>query len=497
MRTNIRGRKLAATALLTCLCAPLSPAADDPAVEMARELKKIVEVFATVERESAEPVSAETAFFQGAIPGMLRPLDPHSLFFDPGQFEQLQQLERSEQKGFGTIVSILPGRVIVLQAMPGTPSAKAGLSPGDEVLAINHIELARLQFEQLVQLLGEARRQEVTLDVRRPGASGLLKITMSPALVDSPTVDRAFLVAPRVAYLRITEFEGPTSRLVQQTIEKLGGEYLRGLILDLRDNPGGVVQSALETAALFLSPDQVVFSIRGRTSQPEEVRVPRLATPYTFPVAVLMNAKSASASEIVAGALQDHDRAIILGEPSFGKGLVQAVFPLSAASGLALTTAFYYTPSGRSIQKPLHGGQLDTATTAKQGLFRTDSGRPVQGGGGIQPDEAVLPDPQTGLQMVIDATGVLTSFAGEYLRTREAGEDFEVPPGLLDDLKLFLADRRIQPSVTDWSRDREWIASRLKQEIFNLKLGVAKGDEVEMQRDAVVRAALRKLRGAP
>jgi carboxyl-terminal processing protease len=285
--------------------------------------------------------------------------------------------------------------------------------------------------------------------------------------------------------------------LVRQTIEKLGGKNLKGLIIDLRDNPGGAVQSAAETAALFLSPDQVIFTIGGRSSKPQEVTVPKDSKPYTLPVAVLINGKSASASEIVTGALQDHDRAFVLGEPSYGKGLVQQVFPLTAGSGLALTTAFYYTPSGRSIQKPLGSGELGAATVMARGPFRSDAGRPLPGGGGIQPDQIVYPAQQSRLELVLDASGALTSFAGEYLRTHTVGETGEVSAAMLDELKVFLSERSIQPGVADWLTDRAWIASRLQQELLTLKFGVARGDEIELQRDSAVQAALKKLRGAP
>jgi len=480
-----------------CVYSRLLLAADDPAVQMERELKKLVGVYAAVESESADPVPAVTAIYQGAIPGMLRTLDPHSVFFDPDQFEQLQQMQSSERKGFGTIVSLLPGRLIVLQTLEGSPSAKAGLSAGDEILAINTIPVRYLDIEQLAQLLGEARQKEATLDVRKPGSERAVQMVMSPALLDAPTVDRAYMVAPGIGHLRITGFEEPTGRLVKQTIEKLGGEYLKGLIIDLRDNPGGAVQSAAETAALFLSPGQLIFSIQGRSTKPERVAVPDGATPYSFPVVILVDGKSASASEIVTGALQDHDRAIVLGEPSFGKGLVQQVFPLSAASGLALTTAFYYTPSGRSIQKPLSSGQLGAATVVAKGPFLSDSGRSLPGGGGIQPDEIVYPSNQSRLQLVLDASGVLTTFAGDYLRTHTVGDDGQVTSAMLDELKVFLSERSIQPSVADWLTYRDWIANRLQQEILTLKFGVARGDEIELQRDAVIQAALKKLRGAP
>jgi carboxyl-terminal processing protease len=481
---------------LICVC--LRPLlADDDGAQMERELKKLASVYATVENESADPVPAPIAIYQGAIPGMLRTLDPHSVFFDPDQFEQLQQMQKSERKGFGSVVSLLPGRVIVLQTLEGSPSAKAGLSAGDDVLGINNIPVRYLDVEQLTQLLGEARQSQVTLDVRKPGSERAVQMVMSPALLDAPTVDRAFMIAPGIGHVRITSFEAPTGKLVQQTIEKLGGDALKGLILDLRDNPGGAVQSAAETAALFLAPKQAIFTIGGRSTKPEEVAVPDGASPYKFPMVILVNGKSASASEIVTGALQDHDRAIVLGEPSYGKGLVQQVFSLSASSGLALTTAFYYTPSGRSIQKPLASGQLGAATVVARGPFRSDAGRSLPGGGGIQPDEIVYPAQQSRLQIVLDASGSLTSFAGEYLRTHEVGEDAQVTSAMLDELKVFLSERSIQPGVADWLTARDWIASRLQQEIVTLKFGVARGDELELQRDAVIQAGLKKLRGAP
>jgi carboxyl-terminal processing protease len=470
-----------------------TPAQDDPAEQLARDLKKLIDVFNIADREAADPVVPDQAFYQGAIPGMLKTLDPHSVFFDPGQFEQLKQMQNSETKGFGSIVSVLPGRVIVLQTMEGTPSAKSGLTAGDEILAINGYELARLEFEQLVQLLTVARQKEAQLFVRRPGNARVLRFTLKPELVDTPSVDRAFLLEPKIGYLRIASFEEATGKLAREKIESLGGENLKGLVIDLRNNPGGAVQSAVAAASLFLEPDQLVFSVKGRSAKTEEVRVPKLTRPYKFPVAVLINGKSASASEILSGALQDHDRASIFGEPSYGKGLVQRVYSLSSNSGLALTTAFYYTPSGRSIQKPLAFGQLDSKAIVPAGSFHTDSGREVLGGGGIRPDIPMQPAEMTRLEMVLDASGSLTTFAGEYIQKHEIGAEFDVTPEVLDELRVFLSANRIQPPVSDFLKDRGWIQSRLKQEIVNMKFGVAKGDEIEMQRDVVVQAALKKI----
>lgn len=466
---------------------------DDPAATMAHDLKKIVDIFVTLEEQAADPVSPDQAIYRGAIPGMLRTLDPHSIFFDPEQFQQLQQMQQSESKGFGTIVSIVPGRVTILQTMEGSPSAKAGLSAGDEILAINNIPLSQLVPEQLIQLLSQARQQAAVLDVRKPGNARAFRLTLSPELIDAPSVDRVFMVVPGVGYLRIKSFDEPTGKLVKSSIDALGGAELKGLVIDLRDNPGGAVKAAVEVASLFLKPELTVFTIRGRNEQKEEVKVPALAQPYTFPLAVLMDAKSASASEILAGALQDHDRATILGEPSYGKGIVQNVFPLSGNSGLALTIAFYYTPSGRSLQKPLASGSLNVAAKATPGIFHTDAGRAVRGGGGIQPDVTVQPAPVSQLVYVLDASGILTAFAGEYVQAHDIPDNFEVHPDLLDQLKVALSQRGIQPGIGEWLRDRDLIQSKLKQEIVNLKFGVEKGDQIEMQRDAVVLRAIESL----
>ena len=466
-----------------------APAA--PAEDLDGLLKRFTQLVAVVENEAADPVNSEQAIYGGAIPGMLRELDPHSIFFDPQQNEQLKEMEKSERKGFGTVVSVLPGRVIVLQALPGTPSAKSGLQPGDEIVAVNNIALARLEFDQIVQFLSEARQHQARLIVRRPGNARPLEFVLDPALVDSPSVDRAYLLRPGIGYIRANGFDPQTARQLKEAIENLGGEKLKGLVLDLRDNPGGVVQAALETASYFLKPGQKILSVKGRSVEGQDVDTPKTAAPYTFAVAVLVNAQTASAAEIVSGALQDHDRATIIGQPTFGKGLVQNVFPLSGNTALALTTAFYYTPSGRSIQKTLPTGHL--AIEKQNEEFRTDSGRVVTGGGGIQPDVLIAPEPMTQLRVALDASGVYTSFATEFIQNHKITDAFEVTAAVLEEFQVYAGEHSIQPPVGEWLRERAWVQSRLKQEIFNQALGVAKGDEVEAQRDPAIRAALAKL----
>ena len=486
MRNHLRG------AATLALLVSLSSLASDDGLESS--VKTITQAYAIVEDNAADPVSAEQAFFQGAIPGMLRRLDPHSVFFDPGQFEQLKKLQTSTDKGFGTVVSVLPGRVIVLQTTPGTPSAKSGMAPGDEILAVNGYQLSRLDTEQLIALLTQSRQQQAQLIVRRPGNARFLNFVLTPEEMQTPSVERAFFLKPGIGYLRVASFDEKTGRLIKDAIEKLGGRDLKGLVLDLRKNPGGLVTSALETAALFLKPGARIVTVRGRNVAEKSENVPSGATPYEFPLAVLVNERTASASEIVTGALQDHDRATVIGEVSYGKGLVQSVYPLSLGTGLALTTALYYTPSGRSIQKPLDASQFAlgpaTAHPNGQSEFHTDAGRRVTGGGGIVPDYVVSPPVVTRLREVLEASGSFTTFATGYVADHKIAPDFEVTPAVLDDFKVVLSQHGIQPAVNEWSAEREFISNRLKTEIFNQTLGVEKGDEVEAQRDPQILKAL-------
>jgi carboxyl-terminal processing protease len=491
-------RGAASFALLACAFPSL--AADPPKDEDARQMKQFIEAYKILEQNAADSFDLDQAFYQGAIPGMLRHLDPHSVFFDPGQFNQLQQMESSTTKGFGTVVSVLPGRVVVLQTLPNTPSEKAGMSPGDEILAVNNYRLDRLDADQLIELLSESKQKEAQLVVRRPGNARLLELTLTPENMQTSSVERVFELRPGIGYIRVSAFEEKTPQQIHDGIEKLGGRNLKGLVLDLRNNPGGLMTAALETASFFLQPGQVILSAKGRNVAETVERVPADNKPYTFPLAVIVNSKTASASEIVSGALQDHDRATITGEPSFGKGLVQSVYNLSEKTGLALTTALYYIPSGRSIQKTFSSqkafGADDfalgaTATHPNERTdFKTDSGRAVPGGGGIVPDVEVSPASFTQFRAILEQSGSFTSFAAEFIRDNKIADGWEVPAQVLDQFKEWLSERRVQPALAEWIENRDFIQWRLKTEIYNLALGVAKGDEVEAQSDPQIQKAV-------
>lgn len=467
----------------------------DPSKDLAPSLRQFIDVLSTVQSQAADPEPVDKLVYGGAIPSMLRQLDPHTQFFDPAQFQQLKQMEDSEQKGFGSIVSVLPGQVIFLQTLPGTPSNRAGIQAGDELVGVNNIAVRSLEPEQIIQLLTQARQQRVAVYIRRQGAPTLLQFMLTPELVDSPSVDRTYMLQPGIGYIRIASWDLQTAKQLADAVKTLHGDQLQGLVIDLRNNPGGVVTAALDGASMFLSPGQLILTAKGRSSDPQSALVPKTAKPYQFPVSIIVNEKTASASEIFSGALQDHDRAVIVGLPSYGKGLVQSVMPLSDGAGLAITTAFYYTPSGRSIQRPLRNSALSRTFSGKPDpkapTYKTDHGRLVKGGGGIQPDVQVGPPVLTRLETVLDASGVLTSFATDYLaKYGHPPANFEVTPTMLDELKVFLAARSIQPGVGEWASERPWVTVRLKEELVTQAQGVAQADEIQARNDPQVKAAI-------
>src|SRR5580700_7382274 len=197
---------------LLLVCAFLSFGADDPKDDDAPLMKKFVDAYKILEQNTADPFDTDKAFYEGAIPGLLRHLDPHSVFFDPGQYQQLQQMESSTQKGFGTVVSVLPGRVVVLQTLPNTPSEKSGMSPGDEILAVNNYRLDRLDEDQIIELLSESKQKPAQLVVRRPGNARLLDLQLTPETMKTTSVERVFELQPGIGYIRVSAFEQSTAR---------------------------------------------------------------------------------------------------------------------------------------------------------------------------------------------------------------------------------------------------------------------------------------------
>jgi len=484
-----------------------------PPDDVAAQALKFTALYGAIEQHYMEPVDPDHAIFDGGIRGMLSALDPFCAFLDRDQFEMMQQQARGESVGFGSVLYVSVGKVLILQTTQGSPSFRAGLAPGDEIVAINGERLDRLDFQSLIDLLKSSRSRPVRLGVIRPGRLVPEDFDLRPAEVALPSVDKAFLWSPGIAYVHIASFEGKTPQEVATALDGMDAPHLKGLLLDLRDNHGGIVDSAAAVASLFLKQGDLVLTTRGRAMPETVYRAPQMPRHYDLPTVALVNGDTASAAEVLAAALQEHDRAVIAGVPTYGKGVVQSVVQLSEQTGLALTAGQYFTPSGRSIQRPLPGTALtfaslspsavpkedagknvnpvDPARTAAT-VFHTDDGRTVNIGGGITPDVIIagrLDDPWLAFVM---QRGYLTSYAESYLTTHgRFTEPFEITTGMLDDLKSDLERNGVRVPDEYWSKDQDYLKMRLKVELTNLIYGLERGDELATKGDVQAQDAAR------
>ncbi|HUA63080.1 MAG TPA: S41 family peptidase [Verrucomicrobiae bacterium] len=355
----------------------------------------VMSAYALVEKNYADQVSSEKAFYQGAIPGMLRTLDPHSNFVDPQEYAEMQRKMRAGYSGVGMEIFRDGNYVVVTRPFAGSPAYRADLRRGDMIVAVDGKDTKGMESADVANLLRGTRGTNVRITVKREGAPDYISVEVTRGDIETTLVDAYWLDESKgIAFLKIDSFEAQNvDRDVEAAMRRLGETKIKGLIFDLRDNPGGLVNVAANVAGRFLKDGQVVVSDHGR-AQPEQVfKAKSVAEAQKYPIVMLVNEHSASAAEIVSGAEQDHDRAWVMGATTFGKGLVQGQFPLHEGAALLLTIAHYYTPSGRLIQRDYsHSSFYDYYThhgdnQQTEDIKATDSGRKVYGGGGITPDE--------------------------------------------------------------------------------------------------------------
>jgi len=489
-----RDRFLFLAGLLLLLPALLFPQESPPNDPVTQESLKFARIYGLLEEHYADPIDPDHAIFDGGIRKMLDTLDPFSAFFDRQQFKQLQEQTRGEAMGFGSILYVRPGKVLVLQAAEGSPSWRAGLGPGDEIVEVNGEKVVQLDFQALIKLLQRSRSHPVSLGVLHPGKDVPQEIRLVPREVQLPTVDNAFLFPDtQIAYLHLSGFDAKTTEEVQSAVEKLGGPRLKGLLMDLRNNHGGVVATAAGVASLFLKPGLPILTMRGRGLPEKSYSTSPMKVRFTMPMVVLINGETASAAELLTAALEEHDRAVVAGEDSYGKGVVENVLPLPDDTGLALTVAQYFTPSGRSIQRRLPGTMLAHAEAGigKSNDFHTDDGRPLSAGGGISPD---VPLPARKLDpwaVFLTQRGLFTDFASQYITYHtDLKKTFEPDKDVLTEFRNFLSSRRIRTPLEYWVQDQDYLKLRIRMEVCSLVFGLRAGNEVEIKGDPQVQKAL-------
>jgi len=454
--------------------------------------------YALVEQNFATPLDPDRAIYAGAIPGMDATLDPHTTFFDPKAYRTFLDEQKGHYFGVGMEVGPRNDKTVVLAPFPGSPAYNVGLRPGDVLITINGKSTNNLTTDEIADLLKGPRGSPVKIVVSREGAPDFLSFTVVREEINRKSVPDGFFVGQGIAYIKVSGFEDDTSRGLEDNLKRLGQDKLEGLILDLRGNPGGLLDEAVDVAGAFLQKGVTVVSAYGRDYPKKTYTVRGGTRGREYPMVVLVNEYSASAAEIVSGALQDHDRAWIMGGTTFGKGLVQTVYPLSAGTAIALTTAHFYTPSGRLIQRDYSHESFYDYYNHKDGITRnandvkmTDSGRTVYGGGGITPDEEYKTPPLDPLEAQLYRSS-LFNFTRWYFSKHSS----RLPAGWMPDqpviesLRDYLLDNNIDFKDTDFMVDQDWIKRQLTKEMYIYAFDVDASDQIYAKTDPEVKKAM-------
>jgi carboxyl-terminal processing protease len=468
-------------------------------------LRQFSEVYSLVEQNYAEPVNPDKAIYNGAIPGMLHVLDPHSNFLDPKSYSLLREEQSGKYYGVGMQIAPRNNKISVVAPFVGTPAYKVGLRPGDVILAVDGKPTENLSVSDVADMLKGPRGTNVHITILREATAKPLEFNVVRDEIPRNSVDLKFFIKPGIGYMHITAFNETTEQEVEDALQQFG--EIKGLILDLRGNPGGLLNEGIGVADQFLKKGQVIVSHRGRSSPEKTYRAPHGNGGKDYPLVVLVNRGTASAAEIVSGAIQDHDRGLIVGEVTFGKGLVQTVYPLSENTGLLLTTAKYYTPSGRLIQRDYNGVSLydyyyaraqednpnTNANTQSKEVKLTDSGRTMYGGGGITPDVKIAPFKPNHFEDTLLIKYAFFNFAQHYLNGRHVDKNFEVTDAVMQDYRKFLDEQKVPYTEAELTEGQDWIKANIKAEIFISEFGQEEGLKVRAQTDPQVLAALNDL----
>jgi carboxyl-terminal processing protease len=475
--------------------------------QLRDSLKSFTNVYALVEQNYAERIQgdkADAAIYDGAIPGMLRVLDPHSNFYDPKAYARMREDQHGRYYGVGMTIQQgfnggkVDGKVYVVFPMEGGPAFKAGIHPGDVISAIDGKSTDGLTSDAVAKTLKGPKGTPVQVSMTREGQAKPMVFDLVRDEIPNPSVDLKYEIRPGIGYIHLKQFQETTAQEVIEAIDGMGD--LKGLVFDLRDNPGGLLSQAVEVCDHLLTKGQTIVSQRGRAYPDQNYTAQRGNDGKTFPIVVLVNRGTASAAEIVSGALQDHDRALIVGQTTFGKGLVQTVYNLSENTGLALTTYHYYTPSGRLIQRNYegvslydyyynHAGALP-ANKTNQEVKLTDSGRTVYGGGGITPDEKIEPPKANHFQEVLLSKDVFFLFAPTYMANRTVDKNFQVDDAVLSEFKQYLTSKNIPFTQADLDASSDWLKASIKDKIMAIQFGESDGLRVRADWDPMIQKAL-------
>jgi len=500
---------------------------------LSDHLRLYTSILGSIEDEYADEVKSDRVV-SASIRELLRTLDPHSNFLEVKEYSTLQERQRGSYYGLGITVQAVDGNITVVAPFEGTPAHRLGIRAGDVISKIEGEDARGMSIDDAVKRLRGPKGSPVHITITRPGYDAPIEFTVIRDEIPLHAVPYFFMAAPKAGYIRLQDFNETTAcrpgdgKACEKELEKalrvLREKGATSVIVDIRDNPGGLLDQAIAVSNLFLAKGQLVVYTRGRTKRDESNYITETESPYSdLPLLVLTSRHSASASEIVAGAIQDHDRGLIIGETTFGKGLVQTIMPLRNVRGyaLALTTARYYTPSGRSIQRDYGSTALEDYVaprdrkSCEEGggeVKLTDAGRKVFGGDGITPDYCV--EPPTPEKFVASLIGrqAFVGFARRYEASETAGpsdiagtgsrseapsasikridREFRVDDATLADFKAYLTAQKIPYTEADLTGNREAIVQLITEVVLTQVFGEGQAKKRSLAWDPQVQKAL-------
>jgi len=469
--------------------------------EVTQQYRVFTAALDAIDKEYVDDVPSDRVIYS-AIDGMLHTLDPHSSFFDPKSYAQMRERQEGRYYGLGITIQSIDGDITVMSIFEGSPAYKKGLRRGDILSKVGDLDMKGWTTDQAVKKLKGPKGTLVNVSIKRRGYDGLINMDVVRDEVSITTVRAAFMIDKETGYVKLDQFTETSDRELGDALQKLSSNGMKRLVFDLRENPGGALDQAIRIANRFLPVGDMIVYTKGRVPNSNQRYLATEQSDYThLPIVTLVNRNSASASEIVSGALQDHDRALIVGETTFGKALVQSVYPISEQAGVAVTTGRYYTPSGRLIQRPWDGTfdeyrtyTLRDQTSAERqhkssDLKLTDAGRKVYSGGGIEPDKFVVGAGMEGFNptrfgRLLFARQEFANFADQFraegdTRLSDANKNkkpiargFTVDDKMLADFKSTIAGRKVKIDEESFAKDDTFIRAMIHFELDSALFGM-------------------------
>ncbi len=476
------------------------------------QIKKFGDVLSATEKSYVDDVDTGK-LTDAAVVGMLNTLDPHSVYIPPKQYEKVVEDFKGKFEGVGISFRVINDSITIIEPIAGGPSARMGVLSNDRIVKINDTSSIKWTDQQVMRSLRGPKGTKAKISIVRPSVKEILEFVIIRDEIALTSVDAAIMISKEIGYIRVNQFKETTHAEMDKALQKLQSEGMGKLILDLRDNGGGYLEEAVRMADLFLdggthdNPHRVVYT-KARKPEFEESYSAKTGDAYEkLPIIILVNNASASASEIVAGAIQDWDRGLIVGETTFGKGLVQRQWPLRDGSAFRLTVARYYTPSGRLIQRSYQGKDKDeyqmeafrreeqegdniehkhdAAPDSTIPIFKTDGGRTVLGGGGITPDYVVKSERVTGLVQTVWRKNLFYDFSKTYMEgpgfilRDKYGKNYEfyktkytISDELMAEFRTFIETKEVKVDDKEYTKDIDFLKARLKAQIAQMIFGL-------------------------